>query len=487
MAWQSVPSSKKDSLNSWLKAQGFSSEVTSAVQKSQLDKGDVGRLQQLRNSARGDGGALSKAQRRSIAPAKILVHGNKLVNFVGGLPVGDGKPKGTTSDRASGSEMNALRQEVTELKRLLRAASSPDPLGEATAAGAPAAARPQNGATKIKTCHTCGSTQHLRADCPVAQEVSKLERWQSHLEEDSCMLSPDLKEQQLAGVRARLATLERESTEAKERSVLPEKLLSSRRAEVQKRADALAAARQRLEASEEQYAKLKDQIEEQHQVVNTEAVAFRQAEDALEDAQRRLAGPVPAVSEEGPAPPPPPVPVPPNTLSARGLEALAALEDHINNLTEGTTMQLIEEEYQQLQEAAAGRPVQPMIAFVLDKLQREGARQLQVIGFELSKAPVAMVAEVAPTARVVPPERPRAEGGLGDNPRLPVRGPLKELPAADSKDTAAAVALAKRAEARASGLPREKAPPKDPLWVAINTAVHCSPQQTTVEDGGAAA
>ncbi len=63
------------------------------------------------------------------------------------------------------------------------------------------------------------------------------------------------------------------------------------------------------------------------------------------------------------------------------------------------------------------------------------------------------------------PERPRDEGGLGDNQRLPQRV-LKPLPRECARDNLEAMAAARRAVARE----RLRGPPVlDPLWAAIRT------------------
>lgn len=472
MAWADVvrnSSMVSASLSSWLRDNGFLDEVTEAVRQTKLVKADVQRLKQLREQARGDAGMLSKAQLRSLKPQNVHFKDGKLLNLTvdgspGGAPRGGKvKGKGTKSKSAapasSEAELVALRAQVSELMAHIRSGT---PLVAAGAAATePRSSQSRGG--KVKTCHTCGSKDHLRAKCPVEQEIAKLERWQSLLQDDSCPLAPEHRNQQLHAAGARIDALKRETEEAKERSILPEQLVGARRAELQTRAEALSAARQRLEASENECDRLQALIETQRQEVDTEVQAFRKAEEALEEAQRRLSG---AVSETMAAPPAPQTaPVPPNTLSARGLEALKSLEAHIKGLTEGANMQLIDEEYQQLEAAAAGRPIQSKLAFVLDKLKREGARQLQIVGFELSKEPEPMVAEIASaTLAAPPPARPRAEGGLGDHPRMPIRAPVREFPGPYQGHKVAA-------EARARGLHRTAPLTKDPLWVAVNTTV----------------
>ena len=219
-------------------------------------------------------------------------------------------------------------------------------------------------------------------------------------------------------------------------------------------------------------------------VVHEEAEAFRQAESALEEAERRLAASIVKPWQANMAAPPPPLvaPVPPNTLSARGLEALHALEAHVNGLTSGDNMARMEQEYQQLQAAAAGRPVQSLLAFVMDRLQREGARQIQVVGFELSKEPAPMVAEASPAAAelavpmcsmgasaVVAPAGPLAPDQLGEalaaheqphGVQAASRAPLKPVkaPVLAMKPTAG------RSQHHSA------VPTRDPLWVAMHTA-----------------
>ena len=67
---------------------------------------------------------------------------------------------------------------------------------------------------------------------------------------------------------------------------------------------------------------------------------------------------------------------------------------------------------------------------------------------------------------------------LGLRPRS-ARFPTTGLLAAEGKEIVANVAAAQRANARASGLFRARAPLKDPLWVAMNTAADCRRQEIT--------
>ncbi len=57
------------------------------------------------------------------------------------------------------------------------------------------AAKPTSG--KGKACHVCGSREHLKADCPSAQEISRVEAWLVALQRDSCLLPPEVQAQQV--------------------------------------------------------------------------------------------------------------------------------------------------------------------------------------------------------------------------------------------------------------------------------------------------
>ncbi len=91
MSWQTADGHGKSSLSAWLQAQGFIDTVTSAVRKGELDKPDVERLKQLRVDARGDGGVLSHAQKRSVKPQQVSLRRGKLVYFQVAPPVGEGR------------------------------------------------------------------------------------------------------------------------------------------------------------------------------------------------------------------------------------------------------------------------------------------------------------------------------------------------------------------------------------------------------------
>ena len=325
-----------------------------------------------------------------------------------------------------------------------------------------------------KACFVCGSLDHLRAECPHAKEIRKQESWLEILQGDSCMLPAEEVPRQIAATESRLAALQAEAAAKKERAVLPEQLLATRRAEVQKRMTALATARSSLEDHEKLLRDLVIEGDRLRGAVADAASAFRQAESALEEAERRLADSIARPRAAGSAASPPPASAPsapPNTLSTRGIEALKALEMHIQGLTSSDTLGLVEQEYQQLQAEAAGKSVPSLLAFVMGKLQREGARQLQTIGFELTKEPAILVTETTPASEhsTLRPERPRRGGGLGDDRRLPQRV-HKPLTAESARDSAAALAEALRAERQ----PRP-APAQDPLWAAVCTAAAGTP------------
>ena len=144
-----------------------------------------------------------------------------------------------------------------------------------------------------------------------------------------------------------------------------------------------------VRSSLEEHEKLLREVEANGQRLRDEvaaaAAAFKQAEPALEEAERRLAASIskPQQASQGMALSPPPCPQPANALSTRGVEALKALEGHIQGLTSEESLANIEKEYQEIQEQASGTPVPDKLAFVLGRIQREGVRQLQAICFEL--------------------------------------------------------------------------------------------------------
>ena len=149
------------------------------------------------------------------------------------------------------------------------------------------------------------------------------------------------------------------------------------------------------------------------------------------------------------------------------------LRAQLASLGSADTVREAEEAHRLAVEAAGAASQAPpsLLAFVLEMLGKRGLEQLEIVRFDITKeassstAPAAP-ALVRPTARALPPERPRAEGGLGDNPRMAQRAPVKELPLSEMKRVAEAAAVAQRAEARGQF---RTAPPKDPLWVAVNS------------------
>ncbi len=465
------------SLSAWLQAQGFSGEVTTAVQQGQLDKAEVERLKQLRASARGaTGEALSKAQKRDIQPPKVLVRKGKLVNFMGVLPVGDGKSVKKAGGQNGGAEMVALRKEVAELKALLRQSAAPAAnasqldadmaMGNSAPLPGPALA----GKPRTRACHVCGSLEHLKAECPCSLEMRKQERWIEMLNGDECLLSAELRDAQLAEAQAKLEALRAQAAEAKDRAILPEHLVSTRRAELKKQSEALAAARKKLEEHEAVMRDLQEEVEELGKTVAAEAQAFRQAESALEEAQRRFAQSVqsvqaelvPAVSTPGAAPAmvpsalptqPPPAPA----LSLLGTEAMNGLLAQLEQLASAASIKAAEEEYVQLLQAApaAGEEHPTLLKFVLQRLSQQGTAKLNVVRFDISKEVREVVSDGSGAVAAVPvvatrPSRPLVQiTDLADGARLPQRQAAKELPQSAVTAGAAKTAEAHRREARA--------------------------------------
>ena len=158
MSWQTADGHGKSSLSAWLQAQGFIDTVTSAVRKGELDKPDVERLKQLRVDARGDGGVLSHAQKRSVKPQQVSLRRGKLVYFQVAPPVGEGRTAKETDQPHS--EIAALRQELKALKESLRPTKR---------SGRKCFGCGQMGhllASCPLSCSGCGERGHLAADCP---------------------------------------------------------------------------------------------------------------------------------------------------------------------------------------------------------------------------------------------------------------------------------------------------------------------------------
>ncbi len=484
MAWEKQKSAKVGkpvSLNTWLQSQGFSEAVVTAVQHGKLHVDDVKRLLQLRSAARGSNGALSKAQRRQLLPNKVGIKGEKLVNFKTDGAPGGALKGGRQEGHADKSEMARLKKQIEDLTALVKlsapAEDAPmDPVGDGQRCSASTSRRAANG----KACHVCGSMEHLKADCPNALEVRKLEEWLEVLRGDACLLPPELKTQHEKETVARLDALRAEAAQAKELAVLPEQLLRTRRAEVKKRADALVAARQQLEQQENLLEDVQAEAERLRGTVAFESEAFKAAEAALEKALGSV-GPCTAAR---PAPPATAVTtlLPPSpALSPQGAAALEGLRGQLAGLGSAATVQEAEEAHRCAVAAAqeAGRTPPSILAFVLELLGERGLEQLELVRFDIAKGTMDAAAVPCPTVAVAPAqaaelperplhERPRAQGGLGDNPRLPQRPPLKEPPAMAMRAAAAATVEAMRAEGRLHL--RAGAPARDPLWAAIHTA-----------------
>ena len=101
MEWQAAKAGRAPSLSAWAKAQKFSDAVTEAAQSGKLDTSGIKHLKQLRSDARGETGALSNAQRRSIRPELFSVKCSKLVS-----PAPPGGAPGKRKVTADGADNN---------------------------------------------------------------------------------------------------------------------------------------------------------------------------------------------------------------------------------------------------------------------------------------------------------------------------------------------------------------------------------------------
>ena len=182
------------------------------MRRSELSAEDLARVKELRQTARGEGGSLSKAQVREIQPSKVVLRNGKLVNFVkGAFPVGDGKQRaeraGTTNKKTTTSEVAALKKQVAELQMQVKKGGPPanaamDGECEVVHSRHPAAA-PRG----RKPCHVCGSPDHLKAECPIAHQIQKQEAWLEVLQGEACLLPEEEVARQTLATKARLESL----------------------------------------------------------------------------------------------------------------------------------------------------------------------------------------------------------------------------------------------------------------------------------------
>ncbi len=245
-----------------------------------------------------------------------------------------------------------------------------------------------HGTPSGKTCHICGSREHLKAQCPSAQEIRRVEMWIETLQGEHCLLPTELKESSLREANERLTGLKAEAAASKERAVLPEHLISTRRAEVKKHSEALSTARLQLEQHEKLVEDVRVEGERLHGVVQEEAEAFRAAETALEAAlEAALAKPQ---ATEAPAPASTPA-IPSPALSAQGAEALNTLAAQLAGLASPANISNAEADYQTVVAEAndTGRDPPTLLAFVLERLSKAGTQQLELVRFDLAKDCVA--------------------------------------------------------------------------------------------------
>ena len=430
MAWQTAQSGRKRSLSAWLRAQGFAEEAASAVQRSKLDSGDVARLKQLQASARGSGDMLSRVQLRDVKPETVQIVGGKLANS-SRAALSPGKLTGgkVASVSVCNSEVAGLRKQIEELTARLESAVSPPKVATPAAPWKDA-----KGVSPPKACHACGATDHLRAACPLVLDLQRCEAWLEILQGETCLLPKDTLDEQVREAIAKQDALKAKLAAAKEKTVLPEHVLSERRAEAKKRAAALANARAKLEANELRVRQLQAEGADLQKEVDAQTAAFREAELALEEAQQKV---VASIDPPRIAP----------RLSAQGTNAVAALTAHLANLASPENISRAEEEHRSTVAAAEanGSTAPSLLEFVLQRLSCEGSKQLDIVQFDLAAAPVptAAAVEAASPPAVSPSGVMQDEGG-----RLPARLPPKALPTGAAKAQAMAFAEIQRQEVR---------------------------------------
>ena len=262
--------------------------------------------------------------------------------------------------------------------------------------------------------------------------------------------------------------LRADAARAKQDAVPPKHVVSSRRAEVKKRAAFLAVAHQQLERHTALLAEMQE-------VAASEAAEYKRAEDELEAAQRRMAECV-APSQDAAAPVPaadaPCLVSKSLALSPQSAQALEGLRAHLAEL--GSAMAIAEAEAAHkaaVDTANADGQVPPSIlAFVMQLLGARGLEQLEIVRFDMSKdarcpegaAPQTHAPSPCPGARAM---RLSEDAGA----RSPRRTSVKAPPTTGAM---AAAGFTKRAAAQAEirAASRNAAPSKDPLWAVMRTA-----------------
>ena len=426
-SWSNV-SPGKLSLSAWLAAQGFGEAVTGAVRAAKLKPQEVKVLKEWRASARGEDGALSNAQLRVLQPSAVGVSNGMLSGFrrpqagSSGAPTAGGVRTVKFNERdcqgGSASEIKDLRKQVKDLEILVRkqasnaaapgsgtvSAAVPSPcIGRRRGEGEMEVARTAETEplARPRTCHVCGSSEHLKAECPAAIQIRKLEAWLAVLEGGECLLEPFIKTQQIQVTSSRLAALKREVMASKAQTVPPERVLATKRADARKAAAAMADARKDFEAKQLALADLQAEVDKCNAAMHRTADLFRQAEIALEVAQRDVAAAIL---------PPPPITLaaplargPGRSRSPAGFEALEALRRSIVGLgSQGVIAEAQREHTEQTERhlAQGSEPPPPFAEFVLKRLQAEGTKQLDTISFELSADPQASVFATGPADAV---------------------------------------------------------------------------------------
>ncbi len=430
---------------------------------------------------------------RRLKPTHVAVRDGSLLNMLVTASSGsDGGGQRRGAAAGAGVDVVALQKQVESLRAQLKEQNA--------VAGAPTTVKSGGKRVRPKTCFVCGSTEHLRAQCPHPDhrgEVKQFEEWLAVLEGESCLLPAEIRQRQVHETRDRIAALRREVDAARDKAVLPEQLLAARRADVKKCAEALAAARGQLEQHEILKAKMEDEETRLREDVDVEAMAFRQAEAALEEAQHRVATTMgaPAASAPMEAPPAPRAPA----LSPQGATALEGLSVQLSQLAWPCHIQKAEEEYKQVI-AMAGPVEEPpsLIAYVLKRLSDEGMRQLDLVKFDLSKEvrssfaapsqPAAAPPPLPAPGPLVAPQRPRTEGGLGDDARMPVRQTPKMLPSAKAGG-ASVMGGAMRDQARADRMAELAAGntvADEPVAMSVPVASAAAEEAQAAEDSGPA-
>ena len=438
---------RQPSLSEWLHTNRFRAETVNQVFAGTTPQPLLAKLKRIRQEAAGPGGCLSRSQQRS--HTALLRPGT-----AGDTPA----VRGATGD--SSGQANAVKALERKLADAIRRAETAEKRAPSSviitevdvggtqaggdSAGSQAAGQQQHPSGKAawatKTCHLCGGADHLQAKCPLAADVRKAESWLVTLRGDMCDMEPERKEEAIRAGEARLQRLKEQAVAAKAKTVLPEQLMSQRRAALKSASEKLARAKSALETHETKLATLQ---------AETERLRTTVAEcSAQESSAQALLAEV--------------LPVDPPTHQATDQQAAPDVREageQLMNLAASAsqlgTAENLAKAYQRMVDADPDAEHIPLLAFGLREFGATLEMGLRALAGQLRQQDsggTVGAAVLPPGAQAaVAPRRPTAAappGADGDGSRLPTRQPTKHPERASARDMAVAGALAQRSEER---------------------------------------